>query len=254
MASVFKGIALVTGAAHGIGRAIALRLANDGFHIALNDIPSKKALLDDIAQTVGDKGGRAFAICADVGEEEQVKEMVHGTVKTLGGLDVMVANAGIARVNSLTGTPADVWDKVLRVNARGVYLCYRFAALQMIAQGRGGRIIGASSVAGKRGYIGLGAYSASKFAAGGALELGKHGITVNSYAPGIINTPIWESTFVPSDYTSFEEEKNKYVGDTAVGHVGEPEDIASLVSYLASKEARYVTGQCFSADGGIFLT
>ncbi|KAH7906309.1 hypothetical protein BJ138DRAFT_1162916 [Hygrophoropsis aurantiaca] len=253
-----KGIALVTGAAQGIGRAIALRLASDGFHVAVNDISSKQSLLDDVAQVANDKGSKTLSISADVGDEGQVQGMINNVVNKLGGLDVMIANAGIATFSPMTTSSTNHFDSTFRINVRGTYLCYKYAALQMIEQNRGGRIIGASSVAGKRGFVGLGAYSATKFAIHGltqtaALELGRHGITVNSYAPGIISTPIWKSVFNPEVPVTMQEYFKEHIKDAPVGYTGQPADVASIVSYLASKEAHFVTGQSFSVDGGMAL-
>ncbi|KAH7905131.1 hypothetical protein BJ138DRAFT_1118747 [Hygrophoropsis aurantiaca] len=251
-----KGIALVTGAAQGIGQAIALQLASDGFDVALNDIPPKKEQLDTVAQEINATGQKALVVCADVSIEDDVVAMVKDTVEGLGGLDVMVANAGISgSLGPLVEISTDAWDKLFAINARGVYLCYKHAAKQMIAQGRGGRIIGASSAAGKRGFPLNTVYCASKFAVRGltqsaASELGKHGITVNSYAPGIIDTPMVQG---------LEDQRDKdlltaAVAATPAGYTGKSEDIASVVSYLASKEAHFITGQSLSVDGGMILS
>jgi NAD(P)-dependent dehydrogenase (short-subunit alcohol dehydrogenase family) len=208
--SVTKGIALITGSAQGIGRSIALRLARDGFDIALNDVSSKHDQLRAVADDVEKIGQKSVLVPADVTAEEEVKGMVQEVVKGLGGLDVMVANAGIARLAPLISTELDVWERVMAVNARGPFLCYKYAAEQMIKQGRGGRIIGASSIAGKTG-LPLGApYCASKWAVRGltqtaALELGRYGITVNSYAPGMIHTQMadeWMSATATGDKES----------------------------------------------------
>ncbi|KAH7925243.1 NAD(P)-binding protein [Leucogyrophana mollusca] len=256
MPSQFKGIALVTGAAQGIGRAIALRLASDGFDVALNDIPRKKDQLADVAREIDATGHRAISVYADVRVEAEVKGMVAEVVNELGGLDVMVANAGIACPDGSVLTTED-WDAVFAVNTRGMFLCYKYAALQMIAQGRGGRILGASSSWGKKGWAHAADYSASKFAVRGltqsaALELGQHHITVNSFAPGPIDTPMMQAQKAPG------EKENAYakkvVATTALGYMGQPEDVAAIVSFLASKEAHFVTGQCLSVDGGATLS
>ncbi|KAH7915521.1 hypothetical protein BJ138DRAFT_1122564 [Hygrophoropsis aurantiaca] len=238
-------------AAQGIGRAIALRLAHDGFDVAVNDISTKKGQLDSVKSEIIASGRRALSLYGDVSTEADVKGMVEEAVKELGGVDVMVANVGIPGAGgSVLSTTGEDWDNVLGVNARGMFFCYKYAAVQMVAQGRGGRIIGASSLVGKRGWPQAVHYSASKFAVRGltqaaALELGKHKITVNSYAPGPTNTPLLGAlpTFA-----------KMAVDSTALGHAGEPEDIASAVSYLASKEAHFITGQCLSVDGGIILS
>ncbi|OAX38618.1 NAD(P)-binding protein [Rhizopogon vinicolor AM-OR11-026] len=264
--SIPKGVALITGAAQGIGRGIALRLATDGFGIALNDAATKHEQLATVATEIERLGGKACVVPADVSEEDQVKQMIDSTVKHFGGLDVMVANAGIGQYNSFLSTGVDVWDRILRINARGVFLCYQYAAAQMVKQGRGGRIIGASSIAGKIGTPGCAAYCASKFAVRGltqsaALELGKYSITVNSYAPGLIMTPMaLEIADRSGKSTSDETEKETWtyntqlIGNRPLKHDGQIEDIASVVSYLASKEAHFITGQCISVDGGVVLS
>ncbi|KAH7905358.1 hypothetical protein BJ138DRAFT_786445 [Hygrophoropsis aurantiaca] len=253
--STGKGIALVTGAAQGIGQAIALQLANDGFDVALNDVPSKKSQLDAVAQMVNATGHNALVVCADVSIEEDVVAMIKAAVEVLGGLDVMVANAGISGSPSPLVDTLKLGDKLFAINARGVYLCYKHAAKQMIAQGRGGRIIGASSAAGKRAFPLNAIYCASKFAVRGltqsaASELGKYGITVNSYAPGIIDTPMLQALDGQGDKDAIAAA----VAATPTSYMGKPEDIAGIVSYLASKEAHFITGQSFSVDGGMILS
>ncbi|KAN0082477.1 hypothetical protein V8E55_008272 [Tylopilus felleus] len=258
--SIAKGVALITGSARGIGRGIALRLAKDGFDVALNDVPSKRELLRIVADDIEKIGRRTLLVPADVSVEREVKEMVQDACKELGGLDVMVANAGIGIFTSLVTTSLPDWKRVMAVNIRGPFLCYKYAAQQMIKQGRGGRIIGASSVAGKVG-LPLGAtYSASKFALRGltqtaALELGKYNVTGNCYAPGAIETPLkgevldsgMFATADPDLLNSFMNFSNK----SYIKHDGQPEDVANLVSFLASKEAHWITGQCISVDGGL---
>ncbi|KJA21587.1 hypothetical protein HYPSUDRAFT_140425 [Hypholoma sublateritium FD-334 SS-4] len=182
-------VALITGSARGIGRAIALRLASDGFNIALNDIPSMEKELETVRREIVDAGKQALICLGDVSIEKDVINMVELTVQKLGSLDVMIANAGVAIIKPLTETTQEDLRRILSVNVDGVFFCYKHAALQMIKQGKGGRIIGASSIAGKQGWKNLAGYSASKFAVRGltqtaALELREHGITVNAYAPG----------------------------------------------------------------------
>ncbi|KAJ7220667.1 hypothetical protein GGX14DRAFT_431634 [Mycena pura] len=179
--------------------------------------------------------------------------MAAQVVERYGGLDVMVANAGIVRADTkLTELSAEEWDRVLNVNARGTFLCYKYAGIQMIKQGRGGRIIGASSVAGKQGQPLVGAYSASKFAVRGltqsaAQEFGPHGITVNAYAPGAVDTPM--SAGLEDAVAKVEHFKNL----APLKRIGVPEDISNLVSFLASKESQFITGQSISINGGIFF-
>ncbi|TFK71142.1 short chain oxidoreductase [Pluteus cervinus] len=245
-----KRVAIVTGAAQGIGRGVALRLSKDGLDVVLNDLSEKKHLLDELSKEIDDSGGRCIVAIADVSVEEEVRNMVQVTVEELGGLDVMVANAGIATMRPIIETQTEEWDHLFSVNTRGTFLCYKHAAQQMIKQGRGGRIIGASSSAGKQGEELCAAYSATKFAIRGlthaaAKEWGKHGITVNAYAPGPIDTAMTRALAGPA--------WDELVGQpnvTPVGFIGQPEDVAAVISFLASKEARYITGTTLCVDGG----
>ena len=186
------GVALVTGGARGIGRGIAIRLASDGHDVAVADLPSMRAETDAVAAEVG-----GLALDVDVSDAAQVDAMIAACVAHFGRLDVMVANAGIAQVAPLLEVSAEQFDKLMAVNLRGVFLCYTAAARQMIAQGDGGKIIGAASIAAHKGFGLLGHYSASKFAVRGltqaaAQEWAEHGITVNAYCPGIVGTAMWE--------------------------------------------------------------
>ncbi|CCM01195.1 uncharacterized protein FIBRA_03243 [Fibroporia radiculosa] len=241
-------VALVTGAAQGIGLCIALRLADDGLDVAVNDLSSKVDLLEEVVLKIREKGRRSIAVPADVTQDQQVKQMIATVAEKLGGLDVMVANAGILLVKPLLETTPDEWDRSMTVNTRSMMLSYKYAAEQMIAQGRGGRIIGASSIAGKKGSIGLPAYCATKFAVRGltqsaAEELAKHNITVNAYAPGIITTNMGADLAA-----GFESLRI----DTAVP-VAEPEVVSSVVSFLAKPESYFITGQSLSVNGGAYF-
>ncbi|KAF9459804.1 hypothetical protein BDZ94DRAFT_1324513 [Collybia nuda] len=252
-----KGVALVTGAARGIGRAIALRLAEDGFDVTLNDLESSEEHLKTLAQEITQKGRRASVIYGDVSQETDVRSMVDSAVHKLGSLNVMVANAGISsQVTPIQDVKVEEWDRILGVNIRGVFFCYKYAAQQMIKQGRGGRIIGASSITGKQGEGQAAPYSASKFAVRGltqsaAKDLGVHKITVNAYAPGATSTPMLDSVVENMDGgAAFRE---AWIKATPVGYIGMPSDIASIVSYIASKEAHFITGQTISVNGGMYF-
>jgi len=257
-APVGRRVALVTGAAQGIGRGIALRLAEDGYDVAVNDIPENSDKLDTVVGEIKQKGRESSKHLADVSQDEKVKQMVEEVVKHHGGLDVMVANAGVPGPyrTQLTELSAEQWDQVMNINARGTFLCYKYAGLQLIKQGRGGRIIGASSIAGKKGFPFQGAYSASKFAIRGltqaaASEFGPHGITVNAYAPGAVNTTMLTgATTSPQHAAAL---LNKFKEMSPLKLVGTPEDIANLVSFLASKESQFITGQSISINGGVFF-
>ncbi|ESK86091.1 acetoin reductase [Moniliophthora roreri MCA 2997] len=240
-------VALVTGSAQGIGLAIATRLSQDPeYAVALNDVPGKEETLHTIAQGLKCK---TLVVPGDVSKEEDVKRMVNRTVEEFGGLDVMVANAGLLQLGSIDTLSQEEFDNVLAVNVRGVFLCYKWAGKQMVSQGRGGRIIAASSMAGKRAAPYASAYSASKFAVRGltqsaAQEYGKYGITVNAYAPGVIPTEMGK--LIPQDMIDVLQ-ASRSLTDVK----GTPEDVANLVAYLVSDEAKWVTGQTLAIDGGI---
>ncbi|EPQ51202.1 short chain oxidoreductase [Gloeophyllum trabeum ATCC 11539] len=245
-----RKVAIVTGAAQGIGRGIAVRLASDGFDLAINDIAANADKLNDVLRDLTahriQQEQRVVIVVADVSNEKE------------GGLDAMVANAGVAVNKPILDTSADEWDRLMSINAKGTFLCYKYAAEQMIKQGRGGRIVGACSIVGKKGTPEAAAYSASKFAVRGltqsaAQEWGKHGITVNAYAPGPIDTDFlakfdeYHTSKSGAPKGSWREAQK---ATTATGTLGTPQDVAGLVSYLVSDAARFITGQSIIIDGG----
>uniref|UniRef100_A0A0W0GD90 Ketoreductase domain-containing protein n=1 Tax=Moniliophthora roreri TaxID=221103 RepID=A0A0W0GD90_MONRR len=257
-------VALVTGSAQGIGLAIATRLSQDPeYAVALNDVPGKEETLHTIAQGLKCK---TLVVPGDVSKEEDVKRMVNRTVEEFGGLDVMVANAGLLQLGSIDTLSQEEFDNVLAVNVRGVFLCYKWAGKQMVSQGRGGRIIAASSMAGKRAAPYASAYSASKFAVRGltqsaAQEYGKYGITVNAYAPGVIPTEMGTRRLLLPLSLHHSFDPGKLIPQDMIDVLqasrsltdvkGTPEDVANLVAYLVSDEAKWVTGQTLAIDGGI---
>jgi meso-butanediol dehydrogenase/(S,S)-butanediol dehydrogenase/diacetyl reductase len=254
--------AIVTGAARGIGRAIALRLAADGLALSVTDLPSAADALDVLVTELGNVGAATQALPLDVVDADAVEAAVEAHVRRFGGLDVMVANAGIAVTTPLVDTTAEQWRRTMEVNVTGVFHCYRAAARQMISQGRGGRLIGAASVAAHRGGKWQGAYSASKFAVRGlsqsvAQELGEYGITVNVYSPGIVHTPMWDSidhAVTSRRGTAPGSELASWVERIPLGRLETPEDVAGVVSFLASPDAGYVTGQSIVVDGGVWFS
>lgn len=252
-------VAVVTGAGRGIGRAIALRLSDDGHAVAVNDINKHGA--EAVAAEITATGRTAIAVPADVTDRAAVFAMVDRVVGELGSVDVMIANAGIAQVKTLLElTPEDL-RTVFDVNVFGVVYCLQAAAERMIAQGNGGKIINAASIAGHSGFDLLGHYSATKFAVraltqAGAKELAPHGITVNSYCPGIVGTDMWD---LIDEQMGARNGKAK--GETlaqfsqliALGRVQTPDDVAGFVSYLAGPDSDYMTGQSVMIDGGIVM-
>ena len=245
--------AMVTGAARGIGRAVAERLAADGLAVSVIDLTGA----EEAAAAVG---GPAHHL--DVTDPDQVDAAVAAHVERFGGLDVMVANAGVAVTAPLLETTDEQWRRTFEVNVLGVVHCYRAAARQMIAQGRGGRLIGAASVAAHRAGKWQSAYSASKFAVRGlsqslAQELAEHGITVNVYSPGVVQTPMWESiddALAARKGTAPGSELAGMVAGIPLGRLETPADVAGVVSFLASPDAGYVTGQSIVVDGGMWFS
>ncbi|TFY81423.1 hypothetical protein EWM64_g2588 [Hericium alpestre] len=245
--TTYTRVALVTGGAQGIGRAIALRLAADGLDVAVNDVERQSDNIAKVVIEIRALGRQAIAVPADVTSEEAVERMVAETVQQLGRLDVMVANAGVAHGGV---GPADTpivemslknWQNLTAVNVEGVMLCYKHAARQMIRQGQGGQIIGASSICGKKGVKNLSAYCSSKFAVRAltqcaAAELAEHNITVNAYAPGVIDTPMTNLENVGG------VEKLKITLGLPGARTGYPDDIAQFVSYAASPQSHFMTG------------
>ncbi|MGA8210823.1 MAG: SDR family oxidoreductase [Nocardioidaceae bacterium] len=254
--------AIVTGAARGIGRAIAERLAADGLAVTLLDLEASRADAERVADAVGAGGGRARVDVVDVADPGSVDAAVEAHVAAWGGIDVMVANAGIAVTASLLETTPQQWQQTMRVNVAGVFHCYRAAAAHMVAQARGGRLIGAASVAAHRGGIWQGAYSASKFAVRGltqsvAQELAPHGITANVYSPGVVHTPMWESIDDAMTRRTGSPSGSAMAAMADViplGRLETPTDVAGVVAFLASPDAAYITGQSIVVDGGLWFS
>ena len=253
--------ALVTGAAGGIGRAISERLVADGFAVSVADLSSSADQLEALVASLGGPDV-ALGLLVDVTEAASVEAAVAAHVGHFGGLDVMVANAGIAVTAPLLEITAKQWQRTMGVNVKGVLHCYQSAARQMITQGRGGRLIGAASVAAHRGGKWQSAYSASKFAVRGmsqsvAQELAEHQITVNVYSPGVVHTPMWEGIDAEMSRrrgTQLGSEMAGMVAGIPLGRLELPTDVAGVVAFLASPEAAYITGQSIVVDGGMWFS
>ena len=250
-------IALVTGAAQGIGRGIALRLAKDGADVAIVDINADK--MAAVAVEIEELGRKVTTFKADVGNRAEVYAAVEHVAKTLGGLDIMVNNAGIAQVDPIADVKPDDVESILKINIQGVLWGIQAAAAKFKSLDHKGKIINASSIAGHDGFEMLGVYSATKFAVraltqAAAKEYASDGITVNAFCPGIVGTDMWveiDKRFSELTGTPIGETYDKYVGGIALGRAQTPEDVAALVSYLAGPDSDYVTGQAIIADGGI---
>ncbi|KAF8886694.1 NAD-binding protein [Gymnopilus junonius] len=235
------------GASRGIGRAIALRLANDGFDVAINDLASQKNELEELCAEIVKVGKVSSIFIANVSVEKEVESMISAVVDQMGALDVMVANAGICFTKPFLETTAEDFRKTFAVNVDGVFFCYKYAGLQMIRQGKGGRIVGASSLAGKQATRFLSAYSSSKFAVRGltqaaAIELAKYQITVNAYAPGAVDTTMLEDLRQKAMKINGQTKLTESQSTIPLGRDITADEIASLVSYLVSKDAAMITG------------
>lgn len=253
-------VAIVTGSAQGIGRAVALRLSNDGFSIMLADIAAQQAAMEEVVAQIIATGRQAHCVAVDVSNQDQVEASIVETVKVFGELNVMVANAGILDTTPVLKISLEQWEKTMSVNVRGVFLCHTAAARQMIKQGRGGKLIAAGSISGYRPSGKCPAYCTSKWAVRGftqtcAIELGKYGITANSYCPGSVPTNM-SLQFAErlgreqgvSDPKEMYEKSSHRISALPVDL--ETQDIAGLVSFLAGKDSNRITGQSLICDGG----
>lgn len=241
-------VALVTGGGRGIGRAIALTLAEYGADVAVNYCGSREKA-EEVVQFIRQKGRKAEAYACNVADFQACKEMTDQVIKDFGGLDILVNNAGITRDNLLMRMSEEEFDAVIDTNLKGAFHTMRHAARYMLKK-RSGRIINISSVSGVLGNAGQANYAASKagvlgLTKTGARELASRGITVNAIAPGFIET----------DMTSVlkEEIQEAACQQIPLGHFGKPEDVAEMVAFLASDKAGYITGQTFCVDGGMSM-
>lgn len=246
---MLKGkVALVTGASRGIGKAIALALAENGAAVAVNYSNSEASAVE-VAELIKKNGGTAEIFKARVNIEEEVEEMFTAVEKSLGPVDILVNNAGITKDNLLMRMKTEEWDSVIDVNLKGTFLCTRRVVRGMM-KNRYGKIINISSVVGFTGNAGQFNYSATKAGVIGmtktaALEFASRGIRVNAVAPGFIETDMTAS--LPDDV------KAEYMQKIPLKSLGKPEDIANAVVYLASPLSDYMTGQTLHLNGGMYL-
>jgi NAD(P)-dependent dehydrogenase (short-subunit alcohol dehydrogenase family) len=240
-------VAVVTGAAAGIGLACARRFTAEGAKVMLSDIDEGKGAA--AAKEIADSGAEARFVACDVGDKAQVDAMIETAAETFGGIDCAIANAGIVHACDFLDLAEADFDRVIRVNLKGVFLTGQAAARQMVAQGRGGTIINMSSVNAVMAIPAITPYVTAK---GGvnqltkvmALSLVDHGIRVNAIGPGSIMTDVFKS--VVSDQAAV----NKILSRTPMGRIGEPDEVASIAVFLASEDSSYVTGQTIYPDGG----
>ncbi|CAF1406697.1 unnamed protein product [Adineta steineri] len=250
--------ALVTGAARGMGHAIALRLAKDGFNVAINDIEASSSDLQQVQQEIEGLSRKSIIIIADVSDSTSVEKMMQEVAEKLGSLDVVVANAGVNQVKSILDTTVEEWDRIFAINMRGTFLCYKEAAKIMIKQGTGGRIIGACSIGGYQASPLFGAYASTKWGIRGltqsaAAEWAPYNITVNSYCPGAIQTSMADTVYEALSNLqgkTKEDVMNDFQKSIPLGRIGHADDVANFVSFLASKDSAYITGQSILVNGG----
>ena len=241
-------VAVVTGGSRGIGRAIALELAGLGASVVVNYRTNADAA-SEVVETIKAEGGQAVAVQADVGDFQQAARLIQTATDTLGRVDILVNNAGTTRDQLLMLMKEDDWDVVLRTNLKSAFNCCKAVARQMVRQ-RGGRIVNISSVSGICGQGGQTNYSASKagligFTKSLAKELGPRNVTVNAIAPG----------FVVTDLTADlpKELMERAIEVTPLRRMGQPEEIAHAVAFLASDHASFITGEVLTVDGGLVM-
>jgi 3-oxoacyl-[acyl-carrier protein] reductase len=241
-------VALVTGASRGIGREIALELAREGCNVAVN-FAGSEAKANQVVDEIKSIGREAIAVQCNVSDAEAVQAMVKETIGQFGSIDILVNNAGITKDNLLMRMKETEWDDVININLKGVFLCTKAVTRQMMKQ-RSGRIINISSIVGVSGNPGQANYVAAKSGVIGltkttARELAPRGITVNAVAPGFISTDMTDQ--LPEDVRS------EMLKQIPLSRFGDPQDIAKVVTFVASDSASYMTGQTLHIDGGMVM-
>jgi NAD(P)-dependent dehydrogenase (short-subunit alcohol dehydrogenase family) len=253
-------VAIITGAASGIGRAIALRLSQEGAAVVTADLEGKA--VEGLVEQIVHQGGRGLALAMDVSDEKDVERLVQESMQKFDRIDILVNNAGIGTTGRIVDHTLEDWEKSMKVNLRGTFLCSREAAKKMIPR-KSGRIVNIASIGGKEGEEFIGGYCASKFGVIGltqvlAKELGRHLITVNAVCPGYIWTPMWEKMAVwfKETFPALGNKSPREIFEarvksvTPLGRPQDGEDIAALVAFLVSEEAKNISGQAINVDGG----
>jgi 3-oxoacyl-[acyl-carrier protein] reductase len=242
-------VAIVTGSARGIGRAIALKLAEVGTDIVVNDIAAAADSLESVATEIRALNRQVLAVTADVSSRDDVNRLVDAAAKTFGHIDIMVNNAGVTRDQLIMRMTDEEWDTVLNIDLKSAFLCTRAVLRHMLRQ-RSGRIVSIASVVGIIGNAGQANYASAKagviaFTRSVAKEVGSRGITANAVAPGFIETRMTEKLD--------DKQRQALLQHIPLGSIGTPRDVAEAVAFLASEEAKYITGQVLSVDGGMAL-
>jgi 3-oxoacyl-[acyl-carrier protein] reductase len=249
LTSLHGKVALVTGGSRGIGRAVAIRLAQGGAKVSFNYKSNHEAAQEVLGELKGG-GAHAMAVAGDVGVQADVDRLVTTTLQAFGQIDILVNNAGITRDTLLMRMSEEDWDAVIDTNLKSTFLVTKAVLRGMVRQ-RSGRIVNIASVSGLLGNAGQSNYAASKagmigFTRSVAREVASRGITVNAVAPGFIETDIWQGV---SD-----EARKAILNMAPLGTIGKPEDVAEAVAFLASDAARYITGQTLNVDGGLVMS
>jgi 3-oxoacyl-[acyl-carrier protein] reductase len=240
-------VAIVTGSARGIGKAIAIRLAEAGAGIVVNDITAAKEDMDGTVNEIKVLGCPAIAVAADVSAAGDVGRLVESAMSTYGRIDILVNNAGVTRDGLVMRMSDEDWDTVLDIDLKSAFLGTR-AVLRHMLKARWGRIVSIASIVGLNGNAGQANYAAAKagviaFTKSVAKEVASRGITVNAIAPGYIDTKMTQSLD--------EKQSEELMKRIPLGYAGTPRDVAEAVAFLASEEARYITGQVLGVDGGM---
>jgi meso-butanediol dehydrogenase/(S,S)-butanediol dehydrogenase/diacetyl reductase len=259
--SRFQGKTIViTGASRGIGATLAKRFAQEGGAVVAS---ANESACETVAADIVKTGGRALAVIADVTKKGDVIALYDAAERAFGGVDVSIQNAGIITIARIEAMTEKEWDNVMEVNTKGVFLCCQEAISRMRKHKRGGRLINTASGQARQGFIFTPHYAASKFGVVGitqslAKEVAKEGITVNAFCPGIIETDMWAYNDevwgkLLGDYKPGEL-MAEWVRDIPMGRAGTGEDVAGLVTFLASDDAAYITGQTVNVDGGLIMS
>jgi meso-butanediol dehydrogenase/(S,S)-butanediol dehydrogenase/diacetyl reductase len=260
MGRVQDRVVIITGGAGGIGAAACQAIAAEGGKVVVADLDAAAA--QGVADAIAENGGTAASVGVDVTDRSQVQAMIQKAVDTFGALNVIFNNAGMNRPRDFMDVDEENFESIVRVNTWGVIVCTQEAARQMIAQGSGGKIINTGSIAGRQGFWDFVPYCVSKFGTlaitqATARGLIEHGITVNAFAPGVVDTPMWVG--LNDDIRAIHAQPaeadpmREFATGTLMGRPASPAELAPFLVYLASAESDYMTGQMYMVDGGQVL-